>query len=494
LLLTDFFAATSACKVAPVPLDAHRWLDALPAARKLEAPLFDRHLRIGLAGNILRSAREDGAWLSGQQLAAAVLARQRAARPRAGRARQWQIPLSGSGFAPRDRPAMKVCFLYNHDAGHQVAHSIGIAAALARLYPAIRTVIAFGSPAIRAEIEKHLAADQIAALEWLDLSLPGWLDAALEPINRVLPARRLLRLYASAGRLRQFDLIVSTERTCLALKRRWGADGPAFVNIPHGSGDRNVAYHPAKRDFDLMLVSGQKLVDEMEAHGVMPPSRCRIIGYPKFDILKGRKPERFFANDNPVFLYNPHFDPVLSSWYDHGPAIIDWFAKNPQYNLIFAPHVMLFYKSLHISPEYRKGRRRPDLKPEWHRRPNILIDTNSERLFDMSYTLAADVYIGDMSSQVYEFLLRPRAVFFIDVHSGKKPGEGPPAYEMWQNGPVVTSAEALFAQLPRWQDVAREYRRVQERLMAYTIDTSDPRPASERGAAAIAEFLEQRAV
>jgi hypothetical protein len=65
---------------------------------------------------------------------------------------------------------------------------------------------------------------------------------------------------------------------------------------------------------------------------------------------------------------------------------------------------------------------------------------------------------------------------------------------MWQNGPVVTSAEALFAQLPRWQDVAREYREVQERLMAYTIDTSDPRPASERGAAALAEFLGQRAV
>jgi hypothetical protein len=35
---------------------------------------------------------------------------------------------------------------------------------------------------------------------------------------------------------------------------------------------------------------------------------------------------------------------------------------------------------------------------------------------------------------------------------------------------------------------------VQERLMAYTIDTSDPRPASERGAAALAEFLGQRAV
>jgi CDP-glycerol glycerophosphotransferase (TagB/SpsB family) len=243
-----------------------------------------------------------------------------------------------------------------------------------------------------------------------------------------------------------------------------------------------------------MLLSGQKLVDQMVAHGIAPASRCRIIGYAKFDMLRGRKPERFFTNDNPVFLYNPHFDPVLSSWYDHGPAILDWFAAHPEYNLIFAPHVMLFYKALHISPEYRKGRQRPDLDPAWSGCPNIRIDVDSERLFDMSYTLAADAYIGDMSSQVYEFLHRPRAVFFIDVHSGQNPEDGPRAYEMWQNGPVVTSAEGLFACLPRWQEIASDYREEQERLMAYTIDTSDPRPASERGAAAIADFLNEKAV
>lgn len=384
-----------------------------------------------------------------------------------------------------------VCFLYNHDAGHQVAHNIGIAAALAQQHPDIRTIVAYGSPAIRGEIVKHLVPADVARLEWLDLGLPGWLDALLHPVNRLFPVRRLMRLWAHAARLRRFAMIVSTERTCLTLKRRWGARGPAFAYVPHGSGDRNVAYHPALRDFDLMLVSGQKLVDQMVANGIAPESHCRVIGYAKFDALKGRVPQRFFANDNPVFLYNPHFDPVLSSWYDHGPAILDWFAAHPQYNLIFAPHVMLFFKTLHISPEYKKGRKRPGIDPAWRAAPNILIDVDSERLFDMSYTLSADAYIGDMSSQVYEFLHRPRAVFFVDVHSGRKPGDGPPAYEMWQNGPVLTDASALFAALPQWQDIAAHYRQEQDRLMAYTADASDPRPAAERGAAAIAEYLGQ---
>lgn len=389
---------------------------------------------------------------------------------------------------------MQVCFLYNHDAGHQVAHNIGIAAAMAQHHPHIRTVIAYGSPEIRAEIEKHLTPEQVAALDWLDLQLPGWLDALLQPVNRLFPVRRLMRLRVNAAKLRRFDMIVSTERTCLMLKRRWGDDGPAFAYVPHGSGDRNVAYHPALRDFDLMLVSGQKLVDQMVANSIAPAENCRVIGYAKFDTLRGRTPERFFDNDNPVFLYNPHFDPVLSSWYDHGPAILDWFAAHPQYNLIFAPHVMLFYKALHISPEYKKGRRRPGIDPAWRNAPNILIDVDSDRLFDMSYTLAADVYIGDMSSQVYEFLYRPRAVFFIDVHSGQHPSDGQPAYEMWQNGLIVRDAAELFARLPDWQDIAAHYRAEQERLLAYTADAQDPRPASQRGADAIADYLGQQPV
>jgi len=342
---------------------------------------------------------------------------------------------------------MKVCFLFNHDAAHQVAHSIGLAAVLCEKYPEIETVIAFGSPAIRSEIEDHLSASQIAALNWHDLSLGKLANGLLSLFNRVFPARRLGRLLMGAKHLRQFDLIVSTERTCLMLKRRWGHEGPDFAYIPHGSGDRNVAYHPALKDFDLMLLSGQKLIDQMVAHDIVPASKCRVIGYPKFDSLIGRTPEKFFGNDNPVFLYNPHFDPVLSSWYDEGEAILEWFhQRQDQYNLIFAPHVMLFFKTTHISPEYKKSRRRPDAAQKYHDVPNIRVDLDSPRLFDMSYTIAADAYIGDVSSQVYEFLYRARPVFFINTHSDGHSAQNP-AYEFWRNGPVVRSAEELF---PNW--------------------------------------------
>ena len=40
------------------------------------------------------------------------------------------------------QPVMRVVFLFNHDAAHQVAHLAGIAAAMARLHPEVETVIA----------------------------------------------------------------------------------------------------------------------------------------------------------------------------------------------------------------------------------------------------------------------------------------------------------------------------------------------------------------
>jgi hypothetical protein len=183
----------------------------------------------------------------------------------------------------------------------------------------------------------------------------------------------------------------------------------------------------------------------------------------------------------------------MSSWFDHGADILEFFYQNAdRYNLIFAPHVMLFYKKVHISPEYRVTRTRPDIDPKYYDAPNIRIDVDSARLFDMSYTLSADVYIGDVSSQVYEFLHRSRACFFIDTHSGNVPG-APPEYDFWNNGPVVRTAKQLIALLPDHAQIAAQYRKAQEQRMAYTADQSDPRPASERGAEALRQYIESLA-
>ncbi len=53
----------------------------------------------------------------------------------------------------------------------------------------------------------------------------------------------------------------------------------------------------------------------------------------------------------------------------------------------------------------------------------------------MDYTLGCDIYVGDVSSQVYEFLVRPRPCLFLNAHGAE--WRGNPDYAMWAFGPVI---------------------------------------------------------
>jgi len=386
----------------------------------------------------------------------------------------------------------RVLFLFNHDAAHQAAHIAGIMASLAARGDGCEVHAAIASTRIEAELRRLISEADAGRIHWHMLTLEPLTDAMLALPNKLLPARRLARLRVGQPLFAQMNAIVSTERTCLRARRRlrrtMGDAAPLFVYVPHGSGDRNVAYHPELAQFDHMLLSGQKLIDEMIARGLSDASHCHLIGYPKFDTINREQRQKLFANDLPTFVYNPHFDPVLSSWYDHGPQLLRWFAnQGDRFNLVFAPHVMLFRKKLHISLEYRAARFRPEIPAEAISAPNILVDVDGPRLFDMTYTLAADGYVGDMSSQVYEFLIKRRPVFFIDTHSSRLPHETANR-AFWASGPVVRGVGELAALLPRYAQIGEEYRAAQDRLFAYTIDDRPDEKSVERAAAALARI------
>ena len=68
-------------------------------------------------------------------------------------------------------------------------------------------------------------------------------------------------------------------------------------------------------------------------------------------------------------------------------------------------------------------------------RSQILIDTGSERCVDMTYTSAADIYVGDVSSQVCEFLETPRPCVFLNAH--QIDWQNNPDFAHWHFGDVV---------------------------------------------------------
>lgn len=380
---------------------------------------------------------------------------------------------------------MHIGFLFNHHGGHQVAHALPVALALLRRSTNARVSVLV-SEGSEGEVRRMAATAGDLVPDIIRLRPPSALArAANRASGRSIPADILSILHRNLDHFRALDALVVPEKTSLLLKSLFGLKSLKLVHTRHGAGDRAIGFDKASGKFDLVLLSGEKIRDRLAEADLLKNDGHAIVGYPKFDIAPPRHP-RLFPKDKPTVLYNPHPSPALSSWYRMGPQILDWFARNDTYNLIFAPHVMLFKKrfTASLSP-FAVGWNTPP-RPDHYEHDHMLIDTGSPACLDMTYTNAADIYLGDASSQVYEFIRRPRPCFFLNPRGHV--WQGDPDFAHWRAGQVLTGIdqlEAALADVPRLTPAMRER---QESLFGYSFDLQ-ARPSSERAAEAILDYM-----
>lgn len=384
---------------------------------------------------------------------------------------------------------MKIGFLFNHDAGHQAFHLLPIINAYASMRPEDDVRAYVGGDAMLEAVNAGLTPGR-GRVALVDLPLPPIAGELLRVADLAAPASRLARLRYNVELFRDLDALVAPERTCLLLKDMIGPT-LKFIHCRHGAGDRAMGFHPSLKGFDLLLLPGAKFVRRLEDVGALHRgNQYAFIGYPKFDAVSLQAPPKnFFGNPNPTVVYNPHFSPELSSWFKMGVAVLDWFAANPDLNLIFAPHVMLFKRRYHVElSSFRFEIRRP-LPSRFLNRPNILIDVNSTRLFDMSYTLSADLYLGDVSSQVMEFIAQPRPCVFLNPHRHK--WQNDEDFAAWNLGHVVERAEDIGGAIRGALANRGEFAEAQRAHFSDTFNLTEE-PSAERAAQAIAQYLEDR--
>ncbi len=210
----------------------------------------------------------------------------------------------------------------------------------------------------------------------------------------------------------------------------------------------------------------------------MPDGCCEIVGYPKFEVLEKTQPDtpRLFENDRPTVLYAPHFHRKQSSWISLGRQVLLFFAKSSTYNLIFAPHARLF--------KHKKYHDNIDLN-EFRDTPNILIDTGSERSFDMTYTRAADIYLGDVSRQVCEFIYyRRRPCVFLNPNLLDQN-----TMNFWRFGPVTNTINELDNTIEYATNKLEDIYKSEQDVYVDSAFSSSDVPPSQRGAEAIARAL-----
>jgi hypothetical protein len=281
---------------------------------------------------------------------------------------------------------------------------------------------------------------------------------------------RFLVLLLNQHILRGYPLIVTTE-TSSGLNKWFPGFRSNLVLIKHGAGDREGSYNPKHALFDLILANGEKHRSELIARGLATADRCVVAGNAKMELVG--PPTALFGNGKPVALYNPHFDRRLSSWFGHADRLVREMESITEWNFVVAPHVKL-RGGANVSSDAA----------------NLLIDRGSRRSVDMTYTQAADVYIGDVSSQVYEYILRPRPCIFLNLN--RMEWRGNPAFAHWNLGQVIEDPAELGPALARAQELQAVFAERQREMASYSIEPS-PEPASERQARAILEFARSAA-
>ena len=370
-------------------------------------------------------------------------------------------------------PAARICFLYIAQA-HQVLHSLSAAVALARERPDIQVDVAATDPDVldyARSVTEQLGG---APITWRLLG-PGWLSALRMPDGG---PPKLPMLAANARTLNAYNVIVAPERTT-AILRRMGVRAK-LVYTQHGAGDRAGPFEGRLGQFDLVFAAGGKQRERMIAEGLVAPERCAVVGYPKFDLVDRLRPTlpRLFAEARPTVLYNPHFAANVGSWPIWGRQVLEAFAAQRRYNLIFAPHLRLFGS--------RPPAKVPELAPFLAHSAIHLDLGGTSAAIDMTYPRLADLYLGDVSSQIYEFIREPRPCVFLNAHGAAWRGDD--SYRFWRFGPVVDRVETLFPVLEAAQSSHGMFRKAQAEGLQETFSTT-AETASDRAARAIADLV-----
>lgn len=356
---------------------------------------------------------------------------------------------------------------------HQVVHLAPVAAEISRLRPdlSVHCLCADSETyAALCEVRLRMAAPRMVVTR---LRIP-WLVQIIARVVRRQSVTKGPTLAAIRWHARNARVIVTPERTSAAL--RWMGWRRSLIHFRHGAGDRAPRSEKRLKAFDLIVVPGEKDVERAVVQGI-DRARLRCTGYVKLDYMSriATSGPRLFDNDRPVVLYNPHFDPEQSSL-GIARTVIAQFAAQDRYNLIYAPH----------------SRAAEDLSPKdraaWMAlavTDHIIVDLGSSRLFDMTYTKAADLYLGDMSSQLYEFLSRPRPVAFVDAHGAD--WHENPRYSGWRLGEVARGPHAVLDAVDR--AFAGQAARAVKQSEAVTFAFGNYHGAIERAAAIVLQVM-----
>ena len=229
-------------------------------------------------------------------------------------------------------------------------------------------------------------------------TLDGYRPGDNPPLPPKLPT--LVRL---APRLIGTPVVVCAEQASLWLPRMLPSR-TRYIFTVHGAGPLNYNRDGRLRFASHLLVPSDLHTADHLAHGIAA-DRIVETGYAKASFRPSIRRQDIFADDRPVLLYAPHWQRYRSSWWAWGREIIDMLVAQQRYNVVLAPHQRLFERDADARA----------LLAAAGQAPHVHVDSGSFAMVDGSYTAMAGLYLGDTSSQILEYLARPRPCVLIET-------------------------------------------------------------------------------
>ena len=371
-----------------------------------------------------------------------------------------------------DKPKIRVGFLLINSPAH-LYHAASIAFELSYMQ-GIHVIIYISTQENKAILDKLAQSYPDHRCEFCFLT-PSITHRIFRLFKKRLHPRVKDIIHNNKKQLLANDALVMTDKHMLKFQMK---NRPKYICADHGAGDRAYGFSSNYKEFDYILISGETKWKRMASAGLISSSKGEIVGYPKFDCaINTMQKTTFFNNEKPVVLYNPHFNQNESSWTKWGEYILNYFYHSQDYNLIFAPHILLFSKT-------KQG-----IIKKYYDAENMHIDLGSHNLTDMTYSRIADIYLGDVSSQVYEFIgYKNRPCVFLNPNQEKWiKNEN---FRMWNMGDVVSDINDFESAITNAENRFVNYTNIQSIYSKDTFSTTDL-PASQRAANAIIEFMKQ---
>ncbi len=341
----------------------------------------------------------------------------------------------------------KVGFIYINKS-YCVYHSLGIAIEMAKNKD-IEVVIL--STKANESIVKSLIPNSVLDRIEIKILRPYWYFTIPHYFEIKLQLRPTL-FFKYTKYLSSFDAFVCTIYEDLYLKKVLPKSvRPKFIFTNHGIPNRSYSFDNRALDFDLLCLLGKREEKLRQSLNHLRPDNYKVTGFLKYDLIKNKTSKKYFNNDKPVIFYNPHWESRFSSFQKYGFEILDYFANQSKYNLIFAPHTLLLERNWNIWWKIRK----------YKKYDHIHMDYGSESSNNMDYTKLADLYLGDISSQAFEFIyFKQRPCLFIDANQIKGSKEEPIS---WKSGKVLSTIEHLEESISQaFSDHKKMYEGIQQ--------------------------------